>query len=97
LPSSSTNSGADVYETSRLGRSEVEGLREVVVDAEFEPGDLVVEPVGGGEHEDGHTAAGGDDASGDLVAGGPRDVAVEDGDVGGDRFEAEAIADGFGM
>ena len=50
---------------------------------------------------------------GDLVAGGPGDVAVEDGDVvgvdaqqlqsgvtvtgdvGGDRFQAEAIADGF--
>ena len=52
---------------------------------------------------------------GDLVAGGPGDVAVEDGDVvgvdaqqlqrgvavagdvGRDRFQAEAIADGFGQ
>jgi hypothetical protein len=58
------------------------------------------------------SAAGGDDASGDLVAGGARDIAVEDGDVvgvdaeqsqgglavggdvGGDRFQTEAIADG---
>ena len=93
---------------------ELEGLGEVVVGAELEPGGLVVEPVGGGEHEDRHAAAGGDDASGDLVAGGPGDVAVEDGDVvgvdaqqlqggvavagdvGGDRFQAEAVADGLG-
>src|SRR4051812_37680644 len=33
--------------------SEFEGLREVVVGAQFEPGDLVVEPVGSREHEDG--------------------------------------------
>ena len=63
--------------------SELERLGEVVVGAEFEPGGLVVEPVGRGEHEDGHAAAGGDDAFGDLVAGGPGDVAVEDGDVVG--------------
>src|SRR5262245_40462236 len=42
--------------------SELEGLGEVVVGAELEPGGLVVETVGGGEHEDGHAAAGGDDA-----------------------------------
>ena len=92
---------------------ELERLGEVVVGAELEPAGLVVEPVGGGEHEDRHAAGGGDDASGDLVAGGPGDVAVEDGDVvgvdaqqlqrgvavagdvGGDRFQAQAVADGF--
>jgi hypothetical protein len=92
---------------------EFEGLGEVVVGAEPEPGGLVVEAVGRGEHEDRHAAAGGDDASGDLVTGRSGDVAVEDGDVVGvhaqhpqsaiavtgdvccDRFEAEAIADGF--
>ena len=63
--------------------SEFERLREVVVGAELEPGGLVVETVGRGEHEDGHAAAGGDDAFGDLVAGGSRDVAVEDRDVVG--------------
>ncbi len=62
---------------------ELERLREVVVGAELEPGRLVVEPVGGGEHEDRHAAAGGDDALGDLVAGSVRDVPVEDGDVVG--------------
>src|SRR5205823_5854815 len=60
---------------------ELERLREIVVGAEFKPGGLVIEPVGSGEHEDRHAAAGGDDAFGDLVAGGPGDVAVEDGDV----------------
>ena len=63
--------------------SELERLGEVVVGAELEPGGLVVEPVGRGEHEDRHAAAGGDDAFGDLVAGGAGDVAVEDGDVVG--------------
>ena len=63
--------------------SELERLREVIVGAESEPGGLVVEPVGRSEHEDRHAAAGGDDASGDLVAGGPGDIAVEDGDVVG--------------
>src|SRR4029453_13323546 len=48
--------------------SELERLREVVVGAELEPGGLVVETVGGSEHEDRHAAAGGDDAVGDLVA-----------------------------
>ena len=94
---------------------QLERLREVVVGAEPEPGGLVVEPVGRGEHEDRHAAPGGDDVLGDLVAGGPGDVAVEDGDVvgvhaqqlqrgvavagdvGRDRFQAEAIADGFGQ
>src|SRR5207248_3582441 len=60
--------------------SELERLREVVVGAELEPGGLVVETVGGGEHEDRHAAAGGDDAFGDLVAGGPGNISVEDGD-----------------
>ena len=36
-------------------------LGEVVVGAEFEPGGLVVEQVGRGEHEDWHAAAGADD------------------------------------
>ena len=47
----------------------------------LEPGGLVVEPVGSGEHQDRRAAAGGDDAFGDLVTGGPGDVSVEDGDV----------------
>ena len=63
--------------------AELERLREVVVGAELEPGSLVVEPVGRGEHEDRHAAAGRDDVLGDLVAGGSRDVAIEDGDVVG--------------
>src|SRR5213078_848369 len=58
-------------------------LGEVVVGAELEPGGLVVQPVGSGEHEDRHAAAGGDDTFGDLVTGGAGDVAVEDGDVVG--------------
>src|SRR5690348_18072516 len=36
---------------------EFERLGEVVVGAQLEPGGLVVEAVGGGEHEDGHAAA----------------------------------------
>src|SRR5688572_8168025 len=63
--------------------SELERLREVVVGAELEACGLVVEAVGGGEHEDRHAAAGGDDAPGDLVAGRSRNVPVEDGDVVG--------------
>src|SRR5262249_37460756 len=51
--------------------------------AEFEPGGFVVDPVGGGEHQDRHAASGGDDDFGDLVTGGSGDVAVEDGDVVG--------------
>jgi hypothetical protein len=76
---------------------------------------LVVETIGGGEHEDRHATAAGDDASGDLVTGGPGNVPVENGDVvrvevqqlqrgvavtgdvGRDRFQAEAIADGVGQ
>src|SRR3954452_5519219 len=54
--------------------SELERLREVVVGAELEPRGLVVETVGGGEHEDRHAAAGGDDAPGDLVPGRSRNV-----------------------
>src|SRR3984893_15475399 len=56
---------------------EFERLCKVVVGAEPEPGGLVVQPIGGGEHEDRHAAAGTDDAFGDLVAAGPGDVAVE--------------------
>jgi hypothetical protein len=41
---------------------------------------LVVDPVGSGEHEDRDATAGGDDAPGDLVAGGA-------GDVGGNRLQ----------
>ena len=63
--------------------AELEGLGEVVVGTELEPGGLVVEPVGRGEHQDRRAAAGGDDAFGDLVTGGPGDVAVEDGAVVG--------------
>ena len=62
---------------------ELERLGEVVVGAELEPGGLVVETVGRGEHEDRHAAAGGDDAPGDLVTGRSGNVPVEDGDVVG--------------
>src|SRR4051812_25002904 len=62
---------------------ELEGLGEVVVGPELEPSGLVVQTIGGREHEDGHAAAGGDYAFGDLVTGGPGDVSVEDGDVVG--------------
>ena len=62
---------------------QLERLGEVVVGAEPEPRCLVVEPVRGGEHQDRRAAAGGDDPFGDLVAGGPGNVAVEDGDVVG--------------
>src|SRR5256885_15565817 len=62
---------------------EFERLREVVVGAEPEPGRLVVETVGSGEHEDRHAAAGGDDAFGDLVTGKSGNVSVENGDVVG--------------
>ncbi len=69
--------------TNRHEFSECERLSEVVVGTELEPGDLVVEPVGSGEHEDRRAAAGGDDAFGDLVAGRSGNVSVEDGDVVG--------------
>jgi hypothetical protein len=62
---------------------ELERLGQVVVGAEPEPGGLVVEPVGSGQHQDRHAAAGGDDAPGDLVTGGPGDVSVQHGDVVG--------------
>src|SRR4051794_32922305 len=75
--------------------SELERLREVVVCAELEPGGLVVETVGGGEHEDRHAAARGDDAFGDLVAGGPGNVSVEDGDVVG--IEAQELQSGVAV
>ena len=63
--------------------SKLERFGEVVVGAELEPGGLVVDPVGRGEHEDRDAAPGGDDPSGDLVAGGAGDVAVEDREVVG--------------
>jgi hypothetical protein len=77
--------GAPAVECSEAEHEllEFERLGEVVVGAESEPGGLVVEPVGSGEHEDRHAAAGGDDLLGDLVARGPGDVPVEDGDVVG--------------
>ena len=77
--------GAPAVERSETEHelSQFERLREVVVGAELEPGGLVVETVGSGQHEDRHATAGGDDAFGDLVARGPGDVAVEDGDVVG--------------
>jgi hypothetical protein len=61
----------------------------------FEPGGLVVEPVGSGEHEDRHAAAGGDDAFGDLVTGGPGNVSVEDGDVVG--VDAQQLQSGVAV
>ena len=75
--------------------SEFERLREVVVGAEPEPGGLVVETVGSGEHEDRRTAAGGDDAFGDLVTGGAGNVSVEDGDVVG--VEAQQLQSGVAV
>ena len=87
--------GAPAIERSETEHelSELERLGEVVVGAEPEPGGLVVEPVGRGEHEDRHAAAGGDDAFGDLVAGWARDVAVEDGDVVGvDAQQSRAVS-----
>jgi hypothetical protein len=77
--------GSSAVERSEAERefSELERFGEVVVGAELEPGDLVVEPVGGGEHEDGHARTGGDDMLGDLVAPGTGDVTVENGDVVG--------------
>ena len=77
--------GAPAVECSETEHelSELERLGEVVVSAELEPGGLVVEAIGGGEHEDRHAAAGGDDVVRDLVAGGSGDVPVEDCDVVG--------------
>jgi len=75
--------GAPAVERSEAEHEllQFERLGEVAVGAEFEPGGLVAEPAGGGEHEDRQAAAGGGDAFGDPVTGGPGDVAVEDGDV----------------
>ena len=89
--------GAPAVERSETEHelSEFERLREVVVGAELEPGGLVVETVGSGEHEDRHAAAGGDDAFGDLVAGGAGDVSVEDGDVVG--VEAQQLQSGVAV
>ena len=89
--------GAPAVERSETEHelSELERLREVVVGAELEPGGLVVEPVGSGEHEDRHAAAGGDDAFGDLVTGGPGNVPVEDGDVVG--VDAQQLQSGVAV
>jgi hypothetical protein len=57
--------------------AQLEGLGEVVVGPELEPGGLVVEPVGRGEHQDRHAAARRHDAPGHLVARGAGDVTVE--------------------
>jgi hypothetical protein len=75
--------------------SKLERLGEVVVGAELEPGGLVVDPVGSGEHEDRDTAAGGDHSPGDLVAGGAGDVAVEDREVVG--VDAEQLQGGVAV
>ena len=77
--------GAPAVERSETEHEllEFERLREVVVGAELEPGGLVIEPVGSGQHEDRHAAAGGDDVSGDLVTGRSGNVSIEDGDVVG--------------
>lgn len=58
--------------------TEREWLGEIVVGAELEAGGLVIEPVGGGEHQYRHAGTGRDDVLCDLVTRGPRDVAVED-------------------
>jgi hypothetical protein len=76
---------------------QVERLGEVVVGTELEPGRLVVDAVGGGEHEDRDAAARGDDAPGDLVAGRAGDVAVDDRQVVGvdaDQFQGGVAVTG---
>ena len=60
---------------------EVEGLAEVVVGAEVEPGDAVAQPARGGEHQDARGGVRGGQPPADLVAVHPREVAVEDDDV----------------
>ena len=89
--------GAPAVERSETEHelSEFEGLREVVVGAELEPGGLVVETVGSGEHQNRHAAAGGDDAFGDLVTGRAGNVSVEDGDVVG--VEAQQLQSGVAV
>src|SRR5262249_13478411 len=59
--------GAPAVERSETEHEfpEFERFGEVVVGAELEPGGLVVETVGGGEHEDRHAAVRGDEASRD--------------------------------
>src|SRR5690606_9021428 len=63
--------------------TQLERLGQVVVGTQLEPGGLVVQPVGCGEHQDRHAAAGCDHAPGDLVAGRTGYVAVQHGDVVG--------------
>jgi hypothetical protein len=89
--------GAPAVECSETEHEllEVERLREVVVRAELEPGGLVVESVGCGQHEDRHAAAGVDDVLGDLVAGGGGDIAVENGDVIG--VDAQQLESGVAV
>jgi glycopeptide antibiotics resistance protein len=75
--------------------AQVERLREVVVGTELEPGGLVIEAVGRGEHQDRHPAACGHDVRGDFVAGGPRDVAIEDRNVV--RVDAQQLKGGVAV
>ena len=60
---------------------ERERLDQVVVGAEREPADLVLEPRGGGQHQDPHVRVLAGDDRGDLVAVSAREVAVEHDDV----------------
>jgi hypothetical protein len=57
--------------------TEFEGLGKVVVGTELKAGGFVVETVGGGKHKNWHTATGGDNAFGNLVAGGTGNIAVK--------------------
>jgi hypothetical protein len=60
---------------------ESEGLAEVVVRAEFEPGDPVAQPSRRREHQDARCGAGGRESPADLVAVHLRQVAVQNDDV----------------
>src|SRR6185437_4483870 len=97
LPHGRSAVGAPAVEGSETEHelAELERLREVVVGAELEAGGLVVEAVGGSEHEDRHAAARRDDARGDLVAGRSGNVPVEDGDVV--RVEAQQLEGGVSV
>src|SRR5690606_36020332 len=63
--------------------AQLERLGQVVVRAELEARDLVVEPIGGGEHHDRDAAARRHDPGGDLVSGRAGDVAVDHREVVG--------------
>src|SRR5262249_26475759 len=75
--------------------AKLEWLREIVISAELEPRCLVVETVGGGEHEDRHATVGLDDVFGDLVTSRPGDVSVEHGDVVG--VDAQQLQSGVAV